>query len=163
MLMPQLPGAAVGRLREGMLIGYDNKRMTGLWPTKDMCEGYKYALTPNLVTLEVIAQVIAQLTLFMCQAVILSVLKLYLDLHYSSFKHPLQSFAMQLDKQCKVVRSLCSAPSDYTSHVHAHENINLKILSKMAYARMRRSSPMSLLHFDTANLQGGLAGICARS
>ncbi|KAL0046651.1 hypothetical protein WJX82_006114 [Trebouxia sp. C0006] len=31
----------VGRLREGMLMGYDNKRMKGLWPTKDMCEGYR--------------------------------------------------------------------------------------------------------------------------
>ena len=61
-MLLQLPGAAVGRLREGMLIGYDNKRMKGLWPTKDMCEGYKYALTPNLAPLEVFAQVVAQLT-----------------------------------------------------------------------------------------------------
>ncbi len=45
-----------------MLIGYDNKRMKGLWPTKDMCEGYRYALTPNLVPLKVFAQVVAQLT-----------------------------------------------------------------------------------------------------
>ena len=45
-LLLQLSGAAVGRLREGMLMGYDNKRMKGLWPTKDMCEGYRYALTP---------------------------------------------------------------------------------------------------------------------
>lgn len=48
-LLLQLSGAAVGRLREGMLMGYDNKRMKGLWPTKDMCEGYRYALTPKLV------------------------------------------------------------------------------------------------------------------
>jgi len=36
-----------------MLIGYDNKRMKGLWPTEDMCAGYKYALTPYLVPLDV--------------------------------------------------------------------------------------------------------------
>ncbi len=61
-LLLQLSGAAVGRLREGMLMGYDNKRMKGLWPTKDMCEGYRYALTPKLVPLQVFAQVVAQLT-----------------------------------------------------------------------------------------------------
>ncbi|KAL0034940.1 hypothetical protein WJX79_001693 [Trebouxia sp. C0005] len=30
-----------GRLREGMMIGYDNERMKNLWPTKDMVPEYK--------------------------------------------------------------------------------------------------------------------------
>ena len=32
---------AAGRLREGMMIGYDNDRMTNLWPTKNMVPNYK--------------------------------------------------------------------------------------------------------------------------
>lgn len=32
---------AAGRLREGMMIGYDNERMKNLWPMKDMVPNYK--------------------------------------------------------------------------------------------------------------------------
>ena len=43
-----LCGAAAGRLREGMMIGYDNERMKNLWPTKDMVPEYKYGLVAYL-------------------------------------------------------------------------------------------------------------------
>ena len=42
--------AAAGRLREGMMIGYDTDRMKGLWPTEDMVPDYKSVLLVALCT-----------------------------------------------------------------------------------------------------------------
>lgn len=32
---------AAGRLTHGMLMGFDNPRMEGLWPTEEECPGFK--------------------------------------------------------------------------------------------------------------------------
>lgn len=39
-----------GRLTHGMLMGYDNPRMEGLWPTEEECPGFKYVSCLRLLS-----------------------------------------------------------------------------------------------------------------
>ena len=39
--MKEERSAAAGRLTHGMLMGFDNPRMEGLWPTEEECPGFK--------------------------------------------------------------------------------------------------------------------------